>query len=230
MESIIGKSAFLRAFRRRLGEDDAFMKSRLIALVLLSLWLLPVSVIVGCADTENITGDDADLFLFMPGLEDSNHEIDQIIEGTWVYEVGSWRPTDGLVPIAVLTYVKPRLGSVSVFTEDSVLPMPEQIRQAFADQPQIKVHIGESGQSTNHIGDLAYQHFALGPGMQCIFMRQFFGTGDDVDVVVGSNKAPLGDRLLEGWYCDAPQNSPLSQYTITKFFDGVGIKDWSMPH
>ncbi len=186
-------------------------------------------MIVGCADTENIATDAPQLALHMPGLESSKYEYDRVVEQNLVYEVASWTPTEGVGPIATLTYVKPRWGSVSVFTEDSVLPMPEKIAQDFANVPPLKVRIGESGQSANHIGKLAYQNFALGPAMQCVFMRQFFGTNDDVDVVVGSNKPPLGDRLLEGWYCYGPQSTPLSHYTVTKFFDSVGVRDWSMP-
>ena len=47
MESIAGESTFLRAIQRRFGEDDAFMKSRLIFLLLVPLWLWPVLVIAG---------------------------------------------------------------------------------------------------------------------------------------------------------------------------------------
>ena len=47
MESIAGESTFLRAVQRRFGEDDAFMKSRLIFLLLVPLWLWPVLVIAG---------------------------------------------------------------------------------------------------------------------------------------------------------------------------------------
>lgn len=228
MESISGESAFFRVFRRRPGGNDAFVKPRLFALVLVSRWLLPIPVIVGCANTDNISTENPQLALHMAGLQNSKYEYDRVVEQNLVYEIASWTSGDGFGPMAMLTYAKPRWGSVTVFTEDSVLPMPEKITQDFANVPQVKVRIGESGQSSNHIGELTYQRFALGPTMQCVFMRQFFGTNDDVDVVVGSNKPPLGDWMLEGWYCNIPEVSPLSQYTIKQFVEGIDIEDWSM--
>lgn len=205
------------------------MKFHLLApiVLFLSLWL--VSEIVRGAGYEEIAEEEAQLLLYMPSFKDSEREFRRKVARGSVFESGSWVATGDSSRIASLKYIRPRFGSTYVYTEDSTLPIPEKIRKAFSRYSEGDIQIGNAGWSHNHIGELEFRQFTIKSVLQCVFMRQFFGAGQDVDLVVGSVKEPLGDRLLQGWYCEASPDSPISRRSRTQFLDGVGLRDWSMP-
>lgn len=209
--------------------ENAMMNRSLLAPVMVTFWLSSGSVGVGASDAQPLAEKDAQLVLRLPDFNDSTPEFKLLKGNRSVYEIGSWVATGNVRAMASLTYIRFTQPNLYTYTEDSVLPLPEKVRNTFERDDQARIQLGNAGRSSNHIGELEYQEFSYESKFQCVFMRQFFGGGQHVDLVVGSVNEPLGDRLLRGWYCEAARGSPLSGHTRAQFFDGVGIRDWSMP-
>ena len=197
-------------------------------LVLLALtWLMPG--IAANAGMEPIDEQHAQLVLRMQGFENADGVFKRARIHGLVYEVGTWSVSDrSTIRSASLKYVHPRQKASSVLAEDSKLPMVEKIRRIVPEGKRYALEFGPAGRASNHISGLEYQSFVVGSNLQCVFMRQLFGDEARVDVTSENVNGSLGDRLIQGWYCEGPLDAPLSERSRTQFFEAVDAKDWSM--
>lgn len=142
-------------------------------------------------------------------------------------EIGLWRSPSGAWPAAWLTLTE--LHSDYQFIEGP--PLQELLgasfqsgvgpSRAYYGLPQI---VGEQGEFTNHLGTLEFQRFTLGTGIPCVGMRQYVGSIEPVNAA----NSPLGDTMVFGWYCAAP-DEVLSDDMVTMFLRGIGVKGIGLP-
>lgn len=183
-------------------------------------------LLVGCASTatqewQAVPPSEGTLMLNGPGLERVATDRERAKSVHQTLERARWQGRGGLRE-AVLMLIE--AGSETVFCESSASPLDETIEQNFSDAA-----LGESGNSVNAIAKLEYQRFTISGTTRCVYMRQFFGgCMDQYELVTGCDGEPLGNTMLEGFYCGAV-GEKLPDGTLEQFFHGIGVKGFAEP-
>jgi hypothetical protein len=170
-----------------------------------------------------IPEDEAKLFLFAPGLANSEATFIRQEGAGETTEVGHWQSPFGALPEAWLS-----LKQLSHRQFSKGPPLLEHLRATFQSGarglPGAIASFGDHGESANQLGALEFQRFTLDTGVACVGIQQYTRSRENV----GTAESPLGDTMIFGWYCAKPE-APLSNDTALEFLRGIGVKGIALP-